>query len=164
VAGYRSSPTLCTAAARGHDRHLCRQVESKMDLTVGCRGYGSSTRVGSVAPLGNTKEDDYYRNDSMKYCRHEEKKRKRRRKVGCEARFKYSSWMVRALLRTRQICRAGGSRLWIPTLASGALRWKPAQKLLSANQQRSSREWIHFHRVIVIMMLWSDSDLGMCKP
>ena len=30
------------------------------------RGYGSSTRVGSVAPLRNTKEDDYYRNDSMK--------------------------------------------------------------------------------------------------
>ncbi|KAK0719934.1 hypothetical protein B0H67DRAFT_574631, partial [Lasiosphaeris hirsuta] len=28
------------------------------------RGYKSSTRVGFVAPLGNTKEDDYYRNDS----------------------------------------------------------------------------------------------------
>ncbi|KAK4189701.1 hypothetical protein QBC35DRAFT_513788 [Podospora australis] len=40
------------------------------------RGYRSSTRVGSVAPLGNTKEDEYYRNDSLKYCRHEEKKRK----------------------------------------------------------------------------------------
>ncbi len=36
-------------------------------LTVGSRGYRSSTRVGSVAPLGNTKEDDCYRNDSMKY-------------------------------------------------------------------------------------------------
>ncbi|KAL2195628.1 hypothetical protein P885DRAFT_14612, partial [Corynascus similis CBS 632.67] len=48
----------------------------KKDLTVGCRGYRSSTRVGSVAPLGNTKEDNYYRNDSLKYCRHEEKKEK----------------------------------------------------------------------------------------
>ncbi|KAL2194230.1 hypothetical protein P885DRAFT_43360 [Corynascus similis CBS 632.67] len=49
-----------------------------MDLTVGNRGYRSSTRVGSVAPLGNTKEDNYYRNDSLKYCRHEEKKKKRK--------------------------------------------------------------------------------------
>ncbi|KAL0475739.1 hypothetical protein QR685DRAFT_602908, partial [Neurospora intermedia] len=48
------------------NRHLCRQSESriKRDLTVGKRGYSSSTRVGSVAPLGNTKEDKYYRNDS----------------------------------------------------------------------------------------------------
>ncbi|KAK3396920.1 hypothetical protein B0T20DRAFT_355958, partial [Sordaria brevicollis] len=68
---------------RRRDRHLCRQSESKMrDLTVGKRGYESSTRVGSVAPLGNTKEDKYYRNDSpvggdsLKYCRHEEKKKK----------------------------------------------------------------------------------------
>ncbi|KAK3356765.1 hypothetical protein B0T25DRAFT_139014 [Lasiosphaeria hispida] len=70
-----------------------------MVLTVGCRGCKSSTRVGFVAPLGNTKEDDYYRNDSpvgevwlacccwrlrlivggglLKYCRHEEKRRRR---------------------------------------------------------------------------------------
>ena len=34
-----------------------------------------------MAPLGNTKEDDYYRNDSMKYCRHEEKKRKEEERV-----------------------------------------------------------------------------------
>jgi len=35
-----------------------------------------------VAPLGNTKEDDYYRNDSMKYCRHEEKKREEVERAG----------------------------------------------------------------------------------
>jgi hypothetical protein len=64
------------------DRCLCRQNESKMVLTVGCRGYRSSTRVGSVAPLGNTKEDEYYRNDSLKYCRHEEKKEKRTEILG----------------------------------------------------------------------------------
>ncbi|KAK4649178.1 uncharacterized protein QC761_0018680 [Podospora bellae-mahoneyi] len=69
--------TLYTVAAQGHSRHLCRQIESKRLLTVGHRGYRSSTRVGSVAPLGNTKEDDYYRNDSLKYCRHEEKKKKK---------------------------------------------------------------------------------------
>ena len=81
-------------------------------LTVGCRGFRSSTRVGSVAPLGNTKEDDYYRNDSMKYCRHEEKKRKRGGKVGCEAGFKYSLWVVRALLRTRSDLQSG----WVPAV------------------------------------------------
>ncbi|KAK3398005.1 hypothetical protein B0T20DRAFT_354586, partial [Sordaria brevicollis] len=43
----------------------------------------SSTAVGSVAPLGNTKEDKYYRNDSP-YCRHEEKKRKENRNGGRE--------------------------------------------------------------------------------
>ncbi|KAL2184756.1 hypothetical protein L209DRAFT_399676 [Thermothelomyces heterothallicus CBS 203.75] len=52
------------------------------NLTVGCRGYRSSTRVGSVAPLGNTKEDNYYRNDSLKYCRHEKKKEKANRNDG----------------------------------------------------------------------------------
>ncbi|KAK4219367.1 hypothetical protein QBC37DRAFT_409876 [Rhypophila decipiens] len=31
---------------------------------LGAEDIKSSTRVGSVAPLGNTKEDDYYRNDS----------------------------------------------------------------------------------------------------
>ena len=39
----------------------------KKVLTVGqAEDMKSSTRVGSVAPLRNTKEDDYYRNDSMK--------------------------------------------------------------------------------------------------
>ncbi|KAK4159702.1 hypothetical protein QBC43DRAFT_271863 [Cladorrhinum sp. PSN259] len=76
MSGYRSSPLSIQYAQRAY-RHLFRQVESKKRLlTVGCRGYCSSTRVGSVAPLGNTKEDKYYRNDSLKYCRHEEKKEK----------------------------------------------------------------------------------------
>ncbi|KAK1832678.1 hypothetical protein QBC39DRAFT_255920, partial [Podospora conica] len=48
------------------DRHLCRQIEGKSANCWASRGYESSTRVGSVAPLRNTKEDDYYRNDSMK--------------------------------------------------------------------------------------------------
>ncbi|CAP67784.1 uncharacterized protein PODANS_1_16680, partial [Podospora anserina S mat+] len=69
--------SLYSRSTKASDRHLCRQIESKRLLTVGHRGYRSSTRVGSVAPLGNTKEDDYYRNDSLKYCRHEEKKKKK---------------------------------------------------------------------------------------
>ncbi|KAK0705423.1 hypothetical protein B0H67DRAFT_383556 [Lasiosphaeris hirsuta] len=63
--GYRSSPTLYTAAVpETSDHHPCGRSESKMVLTVGRRGYESSSRVGFVALLGNTKEDDYYRNDS----------------------------------------------------------------------------------------------------
>lgn len=37
----------------------------------------SSTRVGSVALLGNQEKVEYYRNDSLKYCRHEEEKKKK---------------------------------------------------------------------------------------
>ncbi|KAK4149721.1 hypothetical protein C8A00DRAFT_18633 [Chaetomidium leptoderma] len=85
------------------DRRLCRQSESKKwDLTVGCRGYRSSTRVGSVAPLGNTKEDNYYRNDSLKYCRHEEKREKKVEKVGARKVLNSWLWVVSARL---QICR-----------------------------------------------------------
>ncbi|KAK1828324.1 hypothetical protein QBC39DRAFT_313403 [Podospora conica] len=65
AAGFRSSHTLYTAPL-ARDRHLCRQGESKSANCWASRGYESSTRVGSVAPLRNTKEDDYYRNDSMK--------------------------------------------------------------------------------------------------
>ncbi|KAI4867174.1 hypothetical protein F4820DRAFT_414611 [Hypoxylon rubiginosum] len=49
-------------AARGHDAPV------KRIITLGRRGYRSSTRVGSVASLGNTEWDEYYRNDSLKYC------------------------------------------------------------------------------------------------
>ncbi|KAK1982523.1 hypothetical protein LZ30DRAFT_42737 [Colletotrichum cereale] len=42
----------------------------------------SSTRVGSVAPLGNQERVEYYRNDSLKYCRHEEEKKERRKSRG----------------------------------------------------------------------------------
>ncbi|KAK4660164.1 LOW QUALITY PROTEIN: hypothetical protein QC762_0016160 [Podospora pseudocomata] len=72
--GYRSSPLSVQLQRKAT---AATQIESKRLLTVGHRGYRSSTRVGSVAPLGNTKEDDYYRNDSLKYCRHEEKKKKK---------------------------------------------------------------------------------------
>ncbi|KAK1836482.1 hypothetical protein QBC39DRAFT_87128 [Podospora conica] len=49
------------------NRRLCRQSEGEKSANCwASRGYESSTRVGSVAPLRNTKEDDYYRNDSMK--------------------------------------------------------------------------------------------------
>ncbi|KAK0626323.1 hypothetical protein B0T14DRAFT_577704, partial [Immersiella caudata] len=75
-------------------RHLCRQSESKRVLTVGCRGYGSSTRVDSVAPLGNTKVDDYYRKDSMKYCRHEEEKRNGTRWRGGGRLYIWQTWSV----------------------------------------------------------------------
>ncbi|CAP65117.1 uncharacterized protein PODANS_5_6990 [Podospora anserina S mat+] len=59
-----------------------KNSESKRASLCRCRGYRSSTRVGSVAPLGNTKEDDYYRNDSLKYCRHEQKKNQKKKKIG----------------------------------------------------------------------------------
>ncbi|KAK4199572.1 hypothetical protein QBC40DRAFT_150699, partial [Triangularia verruculosa] len=85
--GVQIIATLYTATAQGQDRHLCRQVESKRLLTVGHRGYRSSTRVGSVAPLGNTKEDDYYRNDSLKYCRHEEEKKKNTEILAAKSRI-----------------------------------------------------------------------------
>ncbi|KAK4118280.1 hypothetical protein N657DRAFT_715966, partial [Parathielavia appendiculata] len=80
--GYRSSPLSIQPQHEASNRHLCRQSESKKDLTVGYRGYRSSTRVGSVAPLGNTNGDNYYRNDSLKYCRHEEEKKKKNLKDG----------------------------------------------------------------------------------
>ncbi|KAK4179597.1 hypothetical protein QBC36DRAFT_157480, partial [Triangularia setosa] len=62
-------------------RHFLFQIQAQDESErgphcVGVEDIASSTRVGSVAPLGNTKEDDYYRNDSLKYCRHKEKKRK----------------------------------------------------------------------------------------
>ncbi|KAK1997911.1 hypothetical protein LX36DRAFT_533087, partial [Colletotrichum falcatum] len=56
---------------------LAREARATREyFTLGCRGYQSSTRVGSVAPLGNQEEVEYYRNDSLKYCRHEEKRRR----------------------------------------------------------------------------------------
>ena len=64
-----------TATFAGRSRILFPRKSLSL-LTVGCRGYQSSTWVGSVAPLGNTKEDEYYRNDSMKYCRIQKKIRK----------------------------------------------------------------------------------------
>jgi hypothetical protein len=45
---------------------------------MGIEDFHSSTRVGSVAPLGNTREDKYYRNDSLKYCRLKKEKKKRK--------------------------------------------------------------------------------------
>ncbi|KAK0668397.1 hypothetical protein QBC41DRAFT_208104, partial [Cercophora samala] len=72
--GVQIIATFCSKS-----QHKCQagNRESKKASLCRCRGYRSSTRVGSVAPLGNTKEDDYYRNDSLKYCRHEEKKKKK---------------------------------------------------------------------------------------
>ena len=76
--GVQIIATLYTVAAqKPATAAFAGRSRVKKDLTVGCRGYCSSTRVGSVAPLGNTKEDEYYRNDSLKYCRHEEKKEKK---------------------------------------------------------------------------------------
>ena len=91
-----------------------------------------------MAPLGNTKEDDYYRNDSMKYCRHEEKKRKRRGKVGCEAGFKYSSSMVRALLRTSQNLQSG----WAPAVALHFGFWSLEMETCAKNSQCQSTAFV----------------------
>ncbi|KXX73299.1 hypothetical protein MMYC01_209927 [Madurella mycetomatis] len=73
--GYRSSPLSIQPQREANDRHLCRQSESKKGPH--CR----VPRISFINP-GNTKEDNYYRNDSLKYCRHEEKKRKESRKDG----------------------------------------------------------------------------------
>ncbi|KAK4198645.1 hypothetical protein QBC40DRAFT_89988, partial [Triangularia verruculosa] len=83
-------PATATFAGRSRVKRL---------LTVGRRGYRSSTRVGSVAPLGNTKEDDYYRNDSLKYCRHEEKKRKENGNGGRGALNIYPSHLASARMQ-----------------------------------------------------------------
>ncbi|KAL2262147.1 hypothetical protein VTK26DRAFT_2309 [Humicola hyalothermophila] len=89
---YSRSTRPATATFAGRAR------VKKRNLTVGRRGYRSSTRVGSVAPLGNTREDNYYRNDSLEYCRHEEKKKKGKPKWREES-GKYilgGRWPVRA--------------------------------------------------------------------
>jgi hypothetical protein len=41
-----------------------------------------------VALLGKKEQDDYYRNDSMKYCRHNEEKKKEVQNEGRERRLK----------------------------------------------------------------------------
>ena len=64
-AGSRSSHTLYTASQRETATFAGRSRVESANCWAS-RGYKSSTRVGSVAPLRNTKEDDYYRNDSMK--------------------------------------------------------------------------------------------------
>ncbi|KAK4653432.1 hypothetical protein QC762_0083530 [Podospora pseudocomata] len=55
-------------------------AKAKGPHCVGVEDIVHQPGVGSVAPLGNTKEDDYYRNDSLKYCRHEQKKKKKKKK------------------------------------------------------------------------------------
>ncbi|KAK4101782.1 hypothetical protein N658DRAFT_424671, partial [Parathielavia hyrcaniae] len=68
--------SLYSRGAKHTTAAFAGRARGKRGLTVGYRGYRSSTRVGSVAPLGNTNGDNYYRNDSLKYCRHEKEKRK----------------------------------------------------------------------------------------
>jgi hypothetical protein len=85
--GVQIIAALYTAEAQGQRPPPLQADREHVVLTVGRRGYCSSTRVGSVAPLGNTKEDEYYRNDSMKYCRHEEKRRKEEERTGRWARL-----------------------------------------------------------------------------
>ncbi|CAP67526.1 uncharacterized protein PODANS_6_11800 [Podospora anserina S mat+] len=112
--------SLYSRSTKASDRHLCRQVESKKRLlTVGRRGYRSSTRVGSVAPLGNTKEDDYYRNDSLKYCRHEEKKKKKNRNGGRRALNLYPSPVASARM---QICTRS-HRPFSPPCKNPGIKW-----------------------------------------
>ncbi|KAK1977167.1 hypothetical protein LZ30DRAFT_555237, partial [Colletotrichum cereale] len=68
---------LYSCCPRTNGRPACAGCEGNQSFfTLGCRGYESSTRVGSVAPLGNQERVEYYRNDSLKYCRHEEKRRR----------------------------------------------------------------------------------------
>ncbi|KAK4199483.1 hypothetical protein QBC40DRAFT_176246, partial [Triangularia verruculosa] len=86
---------IATFCSKSQDRK--EKAKVKKASLCRCRGYASSTRVGSVAPLGNTEEDKYYRNDSLKYCRHEEKKRKGKEMTGGEPIiYSRGMWPVRA--------------------------------------------------------------------
>ncbi|KAK4640059.1 hypothetical protein QC761_0088010 [Podospora bellae-mahoneyi] len=114
--GYRSSPLSIQPQHKGQ-RPAGREL--KRLLTVGRRGYRSSTRVGSVAPLGNTKEDDYYRNDSLKYCRHEEKKKKKHRNGGRRALNLYPSPVASARM---QICTRS-HRPFSPPCKNSGIKW-----------------------------------------
>ncbi|CAH0051815.1 unnamed protein product, partial [Clonostachys solani] len=51
---------LYTASPRGQHRHPCGQSER----TKGVKDIHSSTRVDSVASVGNQEKVEYYRNDS----------------------------------------------------------------------------------------------------
>lgn len=76
--GSRSSPLSIqpspkdkTATLAGSSRVKGEESENstppyKCTFTLGQRGFGSSSRVGSVALLENTEVDEYYRNDSLK--------------------------------------------------------------------------------------------------
>ncbi|KAF6844997.1 hypothetical protein CMUS01_00530 [Colletotrichum musicola] len=71
---HHRSIRLCTKCRPPSSRRVREQPEF---FTLGRRGFQSSTRVGSVASLGNQEEVEYYRNDSLKYCRHKEKREKK---------------------------------------------------------------------------------------
>ncbi|KAK1989043.1 hypothetical protein LZ30DRAFT_352977 [Colletotrichum cereale] len=63
--GTRSSPPSIQHRDRALVPPSRRKVRGQPEFfTLGCRGYHSSTRVGSVAPLGNQERVEYYRNDS----------------------------------------------------------------------------------------------------
>ncbi|OHE97051.1 hypothetical protein CORC01_07660 [Colletotrichum orchidophilum] len=51
--GTRSSPLSIQQKTSLKPPSLRRVREQPEFFTLGCRGYQSSTRVGSVAPLGN---------------------------------------------------------------------------------------------------------------
>ncbi|KAL0934298.1 uncharacterized protein CTRU02_211097 [Colletotrichum truncatum] len=62
--GTRSSPLSIQILQMEYPPSLRRGREQPEFFTLGRRGYNSSTRVGSVAPLGNQERVEYYRNDS----------------------------------------------------------------------------------------------------
>ncbi|KAF6809645.1 hypothetical protein CSOJ01_06817 [Colletotrichum sojae] len=75
--GTRSSPLSIQLYTKCRPPSSRRVREQPEFFTLGRRGFQSSTRVGSVASLGNQEEVEYYRNDSLKYCRHKEKREKK---------------------------------------------------------------------------------------
>ena len=84
---YTVRSKLQTATFAGRARAKC--------ITVGRRGDKSSTRVGSAALLRDREKDNYFRNDSMKYCRHEEKKEKETEMEGGVAQlYRLPNWPV----------------------------------------------------------------------
>jgi len=110
-------------------------------LTVGSRGYRSSTRVGYVASLGSKEEDNYFRSDSMKYCRHEEKKKKRKPK----------SWRAaRGFIHLHVACAAGWSCPGPPPHGCAPTTWRrrSATKICQPHQGPNSgikwpgRNWL----------------------
>ncbi|KAJ0138009.1 Multidrug resistance protein CDR1 [Fusarium oxysporum f. sp. albedinis] len=74
-------PSTPTPTARPKARPQSGSRSSNTTISIqppaGVEDMHSSTRVGSVALLGNQEKVEYYRNDSLKYCRHEEEKKKK---------------------------------------------------------------------------------------
>ncbi|KAK4140720.1 uncharacterized protein C8A04DRAFT_14688, partial [Dichotomopilus funicola] len=97
--GYRSSPLSIQSQPR-EPATATFAGRSRVKKGSHCR----VPRISFINP-GNTKEDEYYRNDSLKYCRHEEKKEKRKiQKLAASMRLN-TRWMWSVHVCKFSLCR-----------------------------------------------------------